>query len=344
MLMPLLNFGCNSEAANAPALARAVPPDAQFSNRPQGVRIAVSIGSPKSIMKSHTPKRPLTPGFTLIELLVVIAIIAILAAMLLPALASAKERAKRATCVNHMHQMGAAFSMYTGDYGDKVPPPKYTDANTTATDAAYDAYDNNLPGTVNFNPTTDSFGLGRLFDARTAPTGKIFYCLSGTDLKGLGTAAVYKTERTYEHYSKGPQGWPYWLVDDNGVTDGSARVRTGYSYVPQSASKLLGRTLTAPYGGSFMPQAFAVKSTEWGARYTILADLLYRSDMVTHRSGLKKSLGIDALFGDMHVNYQHDPAFFTSTVWSSTMNGQNLPGGLEDQEASFRWLIQAFKP
>ena len=295
-------------------------------------------------MKDNTLKRPSTPGFTLIELLVVIAIIAILAAMLLPALSSAKERAKRAACVSNMHQIGAAFSMYTGDYNDYVPPSKYTNGSTIGTDAAYDAYENNLPGDAGFNPASDSFGLGRLFDARTAPTGKMFYCLSGTDLKGLGTAAVYKSERTYEHYSKGPRGWPYWLTDDNGVVDTTTRVRTGYSYVPQSSTKLLGRSLLGPGGGTFMPQAFAVKSTEWGSRYTILADLLYRQDMVTHRSGLKKELGVDALFGDMHVNYQHDPAFFTATVWSSTMNGQTLPGGLEDQEGSFRWLIQAFRP
>ena len=64
---------------------------------------------------------PSRKGFTLIELLVVIAIIAILAAMLLPALASAKEKAKRMQCLNDIHQMEVAANIYTVDYRDKLP-------------------------------------------------------------------------------------------------------------------------------------------------------------------------------------------------------------------------------
>jgi len=68
-------------------------------------------------MMSHNPKR----GFTLVELIVVLAVLALLTALLFPAFAQVRERARETTCLSNLHQIGMAIQMYRQDYGGGEP-------------------------------------------------------------------------------------------------------------------------------------------------------------------------------------------------------------------------------
>ena len=293
-------------------------------------------------------------GFTLIELLVVIAIIAILAAMLLPALAAAKERAKRIQCVNTEKQVGIGLQMYAGDNNSTYPLLKW--APNGSIWYPYEMARFTAPNDASLDVGWEDLGL--LYATKIISSPALIYC--GSNPKDPNNSF------SYEHYVSANYQWPFGMFDTD--PSGNHYARAGYTYFPQS------RTLDAPvtipgvpsvgsvalptvnpkdtsssHGGQNAAQAIsswnvvtAIKDSNVDPSKAVVTDNLASSGNIFHKKGTAVA-GLNALFGDGHVRWQdakQNPLLFNKNgVWAAIDAGTSGAG-----QTDIRFLMNSWQP
>jgi prepilin-type N-terminal cleavage/methylation domain-containing protein len=266
-------------------------------------------------------------GFTLIELLVVIAIIAILAAMLLPALSSAKERAKRISCLSNLKQQGTALFIYVGDFNDKIPPPAFTNiSDSTGVYKTYLLYANQGTTGASAANATDPVNEQVFYTTGLIKDGKIFYC----------TSAAGQTDPAFQYasYSTPTVLWPaYYSSTASTIVSGSPFVRNSYSYYPQGNK--------ANVVGSLTWYSPAVKSSELTAMRAIMTDTLYAYASIPHRGG-KNANGLNMVWGDGHASTATSKAALDPNQWHDGIANASLWPG--NNSTTFYTILQLLQP
>lgn len=227
--------------------------------------------------------RQKTKGFTLIELLVVIAIIALLLAILVPSLSMAKEIARRLICSSQLKSFGIGLHMYSESHNEKAIPNSTSNGNEffNGMNSGYQPWWSYVIGSDDGDPDfLQAFNHGKLYSLQYLEDPELFYCPSAKQtLKSLG--GKYAPNYYFENVAR---SMPPHKLSGWGGPVGDLRCRSSYNYWTWEETSLLELS-----------------------NKPVVVDSLVR---IPHRKrgssfqggGEGKPFGVNALFGDGHVN------------------------------------------
>lgn len=155
-------------------------------------------------------RRFISKGFTFVALLVIIAVLAILAAMLLPALAKAKQKARRINCVNNLKQCGLGFFIWAGDHVDRFPMGLPVD----------------LGGTRDFHTGADTFRHFQVM-SNELNTPKILICPADTRTVAPNFARLKNRNVSYFVGLDASRDFPQRFLDGDRNITGSGQPENG---------------------------------------------------------------------------------------------------------------------